>query len=80
MKKLIQDLEKSLNEVSKERTRLESKLNKIGFTVGDNEAKETILKGEINSKLFLLGAISGELKNNIEEYKDLLEKYNLIKL
>jgi hypothetical protein len=78
MKKLITNLETSLKEVSKEREILEKKLNKIGFTCGDNEAKETILKNEIKSKLFWLDAISVQLKNNIVEYKDLLEKYNLI--
>jgi hypothetical protein len=80
MKNLIVNLEKSLKEVSNERERLEKKLNKIGFTCGDNEAKETILIAKIKSKLFWLGSISGKLKNNITEYKELLEKYNIIHL
>jgi hypothetical protein len=78
MKNLIANLEKSLKEVSNEKVRLEKKLSKLGFTCGDNEAKETILIAEIKSKLFWLGSISGKLKNNITEYKELLEKYNLI--
>jgi hypothetical protein len=80
MKNLIVNLEKSLKEVSNERERLEKKLNKIGFTCGDNEVKESILMAEIKSKLFWLGSISGKLKNNITEYNELLEKYNIIYL
>ena len=78
--KLIINLEKSLKKVSNEKERLEKKLSKIGFTCGDNEAKETIIIVEIKSKLFCLGSISGKLKNDITNYKELLEKYNLIKV
>lgn len=80
MEKIIKNLEAALKEVSKERERLEKKLDKIRYECGDNEAKDTILRREINAKLFLLGSISGKLKNNIEEYRDLLENYNLIEI
>jgi len=77
--KLITNLEKELTIIAKEKTRLERKLKKIPFS--ENETTEiTIFRQELNSKLFWLGSLSGEIKTHIEIYSELAEKINAINL
>ena len=76
--KLITNLEIELTIIIKEKLRLERKLKKIPFS--ENETAETtVLRQEINSKLFWLGSLSGEIKRHIEIYTELAEKINAIK-
>ncbi len=78
MENLTKNLEKSLLIIQSEKERLEKKLSKIPNLCGDGEAERAIQQNEINSKLFWLGSLSGRIKNDVEDYKDLIDKINLI--
>ena len=73
MKSLTLFIESKIQEVYQEKQRLEKELNSLGKTDSD-----IIKGGEINSKLFWLGKMSGKLKDDMEEYRALTEQINII--
>ena len=67
--------ESKLSDVYSEKHRLEKEFNLLSETDSD-----LIKKGEIQSKLFWLGKMSGKIKNDIDEDKALTEHISTIKV